>query len=126
MAGLGLGVGYALAADDAGAVADYTLATVPYVVPVLVTSAVARLLYGISPRLAPFAWLVLGLAAVVLMFGELLSIPQWLQALSPFDHMPLVPAEDFRWAPVLVLAALAAALSAAGVAAFTRRDVEVR
>ena len=53
----------------------YTVATVPYVVPVLLTSAVARLLYGISPRLAPFAWLVLGLAAVVLMFGELLSIP---------------------------------------------------
>jgi ABC-2 type transport system permease protein len=125
-AGLGLGVGYALAAQDAGAMVDYTLATLPYVVPVLVTSAVARLLFGVSPRLASLAWLVLGLAAVVLMFGELLSIPQWVQALSPFEHMPLVPAEDFRWAPVLALAALAAVLSAAGVAAFTRRDVEVR
>lgn len=124
--GAGLGVGYALAADDGAAVVDYTLATVPYVVPVLVTSGVARLLFGISPRLASLAWLVLGYAVVVLMFGELFSIPDWLQALSPFDHMALVPAEDFRWAPVIGLALVAAGLSAAGVAAFTRRDVEVR
>lgn len=124
--GVGLGIGYALAADDGGPGVDYALATVPYVVPVLVTSAVARLLFGLSPRLAPLAWLVVGFAAVVLMFGEILSIPEWLQALSPFDHLALVPAEDFRWAPVLALAAIAAAVSAAGVVAFTRRDVEVR
>jgi ABC-2 type transport system permease protein len=124
--GAGLGVGYALAADDAGAMADYTLATVPYVVPVLVTGAVALLLFGLVPRFAPLAWLVLGFAVVVLMFGELFSIPDWLQALSPFDHLALVPAEDFRWAPVLGLGVVAVALGAAGVAGFTRRDVEVR
>lgn len=124
--GAGLGVGYALATGDGGAVVDYTLAAVPYVVPVLVTGAVARLLHGLSPRVASLAWLVLGFAVVVLMFGQLLSLPDWLQALSPFDHLALVPAEDFRWWPVVGLGAVAAVLNAAGVAAFTRRDLEVR
>ena len=34
-----------------------------------------------------------------MLFGELLQLPQWLQDLSPFEHLALVPAEDFRWAP---------------------------
>ncbi|KRF36049.1 ABC transporter permease [Nocardioides sp. Soil805] len=125
-AGLGLGSGYALVTGDDAAVVDLTVATVPYVAPVLATAAVASLLFGLAPRLAGLAWLVLGYAVVVLMFGELLSIPERLQGLSPFHHLALVPAEDFRWAPFLALTALAAVLGGAGVAAFTRRDVEVR
>jgi ABC-2 type transport system permease protein len=87
---------------------------------------VARLLFGLAPRLAGLAWLVLGFAVVVLMFGQLFGLPDWLQALSPFDHLALVPAEEFRWAPFLAVGAVAGVLAAAGVLGFTRRDVEVR
>ncbi len=125
-AGLGLGTGYALVAGDSAAVLDYTMATLPYVAPVLATASVACLLFGLAPRLAGLAWLVLGFAVVVLMFGQLLGLPDWLQALSPFHHLALVPAEDFRWAPFLAVGAVAVALGAAGVLGFTRRDVEVR
>ena len=75
-----------------------------YLAPVLVLSGVARLLYGVAPRAA-----VAGLArrcvfcVVVMMFGELLRLPQWLQDVSPFEHLALVPAQDFRWAPFLAL-----------------------
>jgi ABC-2 type transport system permease protein len=124
--GLGLGVGYAQAADDPAALVELTVATLPYVAPVLVTSACARLLFGLAPRAAALAWLVLVFAVVVLMFGQLLGIPDWLQALSPFDHLALVPAEPFRWAPFLGVSAVAAALAGAGLVAFARRDVEVR
>ena len=60
---------------------------------------------------------------VVMMFGEVFRIPQWVQDLSPFEHLAMVPAEDFRWAPFLAVAGVAAALSAAGQMAFRRRDV---
>ena len=66
-----------------------------YVAPVLVLSGVARLLVGVNPRLGVLAWLPLGLAFVVMFFGDLLELPQWLQDLSPFEHLALVPAEDF-------------------------------
>ena len=53
----------------------------------------------------------------------LLRFPQWLQDLSPFEHLALVPAEPFRWTPFLVLAALATLVSLAGQFAFRRRDI---
>jgi ABC-2 type transport system permease protein len=121
--GFGMGVGYALTTGDWDAVVRYGLPALAYAAPVLVLSAIARLLYGVAPRLLVAAWLPLVLAVVVLMFGETLQLPQWLQNLSPFEHLALAPVEDFRLLPVLVVAAIALAVSAAGQMAFRRRDI---
>ncbi|GAA3516569.1 exporter of polyketide antibiotics [Aeromicrobium panaciterrae] len=123
LGGLGLGLGYALVTGDGGAVRTYFVATVPYIAPVLLLAGLARLLYGISSRLAPFAWAALGFCFIVLMFGAVLQLPDWITAVSPFDHLALTPAEDARWTPVVVIGALAAATSAAGQLLFRRRDV---
>lgn len=125
-AGLGLGVGYALTTGDGGAVWVYLVAMLPHLAPVLVLAAVAELLFGLRAALAPLAWVGLLFAVVVLFFGQVLQIPGWLQDVSPFHHLALVPAEDFRWPPFVTLLLLAATLSATGVALFRRRDVEVR
>lgn len=121
--GLGLGLTYALVADDPGAVLRMTGGIASYLPAVLVLSGFARLLHGVAPRAAPAAWLLLLVASVVLLFGEVLKLPQWLQDLSPFEHLAPVPAQSFSWAPFLVLSALAALLSVAGQLAFVRRDV---
>lgn len=121
--GLGLGVAYGLSSGDAGLIGSYLAGTLQQVAPVLVLAGIAWLLFGLLPRAASLAWLVLGLGAVVLLFGEVLRLPDWLQWLSPFDHLALVPAESFRGAPLLTLLLLAAALTVAGVTTFVRRDV---
>jgi ABC-2 type transport system permease protein len=108
---------------DGGALGRYTLGMLGYVAPVLVLSGLTRLLYGVRPLAAFAGWLALTLAVVVMLFGELLRLPQWLQDLSPFEHLALVPAQDFRWAPFAVLLAVAAGLSAAGQYAFAHRDL---
>jgi ABC-2 type transport system permease protein len=123
VSGLGLGLGYAMVTGDDGAVDRFLLPTLAYIAPVLVLAAATRLLVGLNPRLGTLAWLPLLLAVVVMLFGELLRLPQWFQDISPFEHMALMPAEDFRWAPFLVLIAVAAAISAAGQVAFARRDI---
>jgi ABC-2 type transport system permease protein len=123
LAGLGLGVSYALVTGDGDAVLRLSVPMLSFAPAVLVLSGLARLLHGLAPRAASLAWLALLLASVVLLFGELLQLPQWFQDLSPFEHLALVPAEDFRWAPFLALAAVATALSVAGQIAFRRRDV---
>lgn len=124
--GLGIGIGYWLTTGDRSAVWDYTIATLPYAAPVLVTSGAARALVGLSPRWGSLAWLVLVFAAVVMMFARPFSMPEWLQWLSPFDHLALVPVEDFRWAPFVTLLVVAAMFSGAGQLLFRRRDIEVR
>jgi ABC-2 type transport system permease protein len=123
VSGFGMGVGYALVTGDTSTLFDYVVPTLGYAAPVLVLGGLARTVYGLAPRLVIAAWLALVYCWVVMMFGELFRLPQWSQDLSPFEHLALVPAEDFGWTPFLVLLAVAAALSVVGQAAFRRRDV---
>ncbi len=124
-AGVGLGVGYGLTTGDPGSIGTYLVALLPYLAPVLVLSGLARLLFGLRSRLAPLAWVGLLFAVVVMLFGQVLQMPEWLQDLSPFHHLALVPLEDFRWVPFVGLLVVAVAFSAAGQLLFRRRDIEV-
>jgi ABC-2 type transport system permease protein len=121
--GLGLGVTYAVVTGDSGAVVRFSVPALTFAPAVLVLSGFARLLYGLVPRASVVAWLGLLVAWLVLLFGEVLDVPQWLQDVSPFEHMALMPLQDFRLAPFLALTVLAAVLSVAGQVAFRRRDV---
>ena len=122
-AGLGLGAGYSLVTGTWGEFWRLSVPLLQYAPAVLVLSGVARLLYGVAPRLMVAAWLPLVLASVVMLFGDLLKIPQWLQDLSPFEHLALVPAEAVDWTAVVGVAAVALLLSVAGQLGFHRRDV---
>lgn len=121
--GFAMGAAYAATTGDGGAVLRLGPPVLAYVAPVLVLSGVARLLFGLAPRLLVVAWLPLVFATAVLVFGDILRIPQWVRDISPFQHVPLVPAQDFALLPVAVIAAVAAALSIAGQFAFRQRDI---
>jgi ABC-2 type transport system permease protein len=123
LAGLGLGTSYAVVTGDAGAVVRLAVPTLTYAPAVFVLSGLTRLLHGVAPRATVLAWLGLLLAWVVLLFGDVFDLPQWLQDLSPFEHLALVPLQEFRPVPFLVLTVVAAVLSVAGQIAFCRRDV---
>ena len=51
------------------------------------------------------------------------QLPQWLQDASPFEHLALVPAQNFDPLPVAAVALVAALISLAGQLAFRRRDI---
>jgi ABC-2 type transport system permease protein len=122
-AGLGMGIGYGMVTGDGSAVLRLTGATLPYAVPVLLLATLTWLAYGIRSRWAAVGWLGVGFCFVVMMFGELLQLPGWLVDVSPFRHLALTPAEDFRVLPVVVLLAITAALGVLGMASLRRRDV---
>jgi ABC-2 type transport system permease protein len=88
---------------------------------VVVGATVAR--FGVVPRAAAGGWGVLGACVLVSILGPLLGLPECLLDLSPFHHEPQLPAGEFAAGPLLVLCAVAAALTAAGLAAFRRRDL---
>ncbi|MGW0281656.1 ABC transporter permease [Streptomyces sp. NPDC003236] len=117
LAGLGFAVGYG---KEAGPVLGACLVQLP---AVWVIGAVAVLLHGAAPRLAPAAW---GVAVAVLLIGWVgpaLDAPRIVLDLSPFGHLPKLPGEAMRWTPVLGLTGLAAALVATGLVALRRRDL---
>ncbi len=120
--GLGLGLGFAMVTGDGSAVGRYFGAMLPYLAPVLLLGAIARLLHGVVPRWASLAWVGLAFCVVVMFFGDILRFPDAVLDVSPFGHLALAPAEDVRWLPVVVVALVALLLSAAGQVAFRRRD----
>jgi ABC-2 type transport system permease protein len=80
-------------------------------------------LFGLAPRAMPAAWAGLGLCFVTGLLGDVLNLPAWLTAVSPFEHTPQLPAADLTVAPLAILVAIAAGLVILGLAAFRRRDL---
>ena len=72
---------------------------------------------------APGAGGRVGFARRVLRDRLLRHLPGWMRAVSPYEHTPLAPAESVRALPLMAMAALAAALTGAGLRGFRTRDV---
>jgi ABC-2 type transport system permease protein len=87
-----------------------------------VLAGLALALFGLVPRATAAAWAALALCLFIGLFGQLIDLPRWVVDLSPFQHVPALPSESFSVAPVAALTAVAAALRAAGMAGFRRRD----
>lgn len=82
-------------------------------------AAVAGLALSTVPRWAiGIGWGALGLAAVLALFGGLLSLPSWLVDISPFAHVPAVP---LRSATALVVVATVGIVLVAATGVTARR-----
>ncbi|SCK38402.1 ABC transporter permease [Streptomyces sp. WMMB 322] len=126
LAGLGFGVAGAASTGDRGLVLSLTGAALAYAPALWVTAGVAAVLFGWLPRATAAAWLVPVYAFLVGYLGRLLQFPDWMNDLSPFGHVPQLPAKEMDWTPMAVLTAVAAVLLAAGLAGFRRRDLETK
>ncbi|MFD8010644.1 ABC transporter permease [Streptomyces sp. NPDC058955] len=118
-AGLGLSLGFG---GSYGPVLGAALAQLP---AVWTLAGVATLLWGALPRAAGAGWAAAGLCLALGWIGPALDLPQAVLDVSPFAHLPKLPGPEAAWTPVLLLTALAAALTAAGLAALRRRDLQV-
>lgn len=122
-AGLGVGIAGAIAIGEPALVGRMTGAALAYVPALWVTGGVALALFGLLPRAAQAAWTVVAYAFVVVYLGGFLQLPEWLRSLSPFGHVPQLPAAELTAVPLAVLTALAAALVAGGLVGLRHRDL---
>jgi ABC-2 type transport system permease protein len=125
MAVLGISAGAARALDlgetaPIGHVLAGALARIP---AVAVMTCLALLLYGVGARRAPLAWAALVGVVVAGELGPVMNLPDWVQSLSPYRHVPDLPGGTFSAAPVLALSLVAVGLASLGALAFRRRDV---
>jgi ABC-2 type transport system permease protein len=123
VSGFTVGVGYAASVGDWGELLPLTVASLATLPPVLVLTGIAFALFGWVPRAAMAAWVGLAVAAIVSLFGTVLRLPRWMIDVSPFEHAPGVPAEPWSATSVAALTAIAAALFAAALVGFRRRDL---
>ena len=90
---------------------------------VLVLVGLAVLLIGWAQRATALAWAALGFAVVIGWLGGLLRLPNWVDGLSPYQHLPQVPVEEVAAAPLLVLTLIGVGLIAMGAVGYRRRDI---
>jgi ABC-2 type transport system permease protein len=124
--GVSTGIGAGIAFDDMRTwLPELTLAAVVQAPAAFVVAGVVVVAFAFLPRRAAgVSWAVF--AAVLIagpMFGEMLNLPDLVMDLSPFTHVPRLPAASFDVLPLAILTAIAAALGAAGFAQFRRRDL---
>ena len=89
-------------------------------------AGLAAALLGLRPRWVGATWVVLAAAVVLGLLGEVLGLPHWLQDLSPYAHLPHLPAASVPGADLVALAVLVAvglALAGLGAVAYRRRDI---
>jgi ABC-2 type transport system permease protein len=55
--------------------------------------------------------------------AELLKLPGWVAGLSPYSHVPKVPADPFSVGPLLALTAAAAVVLATAWWRYRERDI---
>jgi ABC-2 type transport system permease protein len=123
--GVVLGVTAWAATGDADLVATTAGAVVTYLPALLVMIGVPAVTIGVVPKFSNAGWAVLIAAFIVTMFGPILDLPPWITGISPFEHVPLVPAEPVTATAIIGLSAVAVGLLVVGAVMYRRRDLPV-
>ncbi|MCA1319961.1 ABC transporter permease [Bacillus tianshenii] len=123
MAGVGMGITGSQSMEDSSYLGTLTIAGLSFTPALWVTIGLAVSIYGYFPRKASFSWAMVGFAFFVVYLGGVLQLPEWVLNLSPFTHVPRVPAEDFVWTPILGLTATALVFILAGWYGYRSRDI---
>lgn len=75
------------------------------------------------PATIPMGWTVLGLAAIIGIWGPLLQMPEWVINLSPFTHSPVPAGEGADWTGGFWMLGVGIAAGFAAIAAMNRREL---
>lgn len=121
--GLSLGAGYALQVGDLGEMLPMLDAALACFAAIALVGALTALAVAAVPRWSLASWSLVAIAAVVGFLAETMNLPQWVRDLSPFEHVPALPAAAFDWLPIAVLGVVALLALVGGALAITRRDM---
>ncbi len=125
IAGLATGLTYGAAGGEAKRVPSLLGAALVYAPAMWLMAGFAVALVGLAPRWISASWMLLAACVVVGFLGAALHVPDWLQNLSPFARVPQLPAASFSFAPLVVISAIAAAFTSAGLIGLRRREIGV-
>jgi ABC-2 type transport system permease protein len=128
VAGVCSGLSYAAAVGRLSAAWPVLGAALAQIPAAIVLTGLVVALFGLVPRFVALGWAALAACVLLGEVGPLLGVDQRVLDLSPFAHTPKLPGSAFGTGDALTLALVAlvaAALVAIGIAGFRRRDVPI-
>lgn len=125
VAGGSMATAYAAASGGGGvAAAEIVRGALVQVPAALTIGAAVTAVFALAPRwAAPVGWSLVAGSFVIGQLGSALQLPQAVLNLSPFTHVPAVPAVTADPLPLLLLGAVTSGLALTGWLAFRRRDL---
>ncbi|GAA1823713.1 ABC transporter permease [Nesterenkonia flava] len=126
LVGVAMGGGAAAVLEDDGGryFGELVLASLHQAPAVLAVVGVVVALFGWLPRAAgTVGWVIIGYAAVMTNFGQLLELPELFYELNAFGHLAQYPVQDIAWTPVLILTGIGIAGILLGFLGFNRREI---
>jgi len=125
LTGAGAGLAYGVAVGDvSGQVPRLTGAALVWLPATLALGGFVVAVFGVLPRwVVPLSWTGLGVCLLMGQIGALLELPQVVLDLSPFTHIPAVPAAEVETLPLVVLTVTGLVLATVGLVWFRRRDL---
>jgi ABC-2 type transport system permease protein len=121
--GLATGIAYGLAGGGMQNVPRLLEAALVYVPPMWIMVGLAIALDGLVPRWVGVSWALLAACVVVGFLGPVLRLPGWLEDLSPFQRVPQLPGASLTLLPLVVMSAIGAGFTLAGLGGLRRRDI---
>jgi len=122
--GIGVSIGYGGVDGHLGSsFADLVPAALVQAPAVCLVVSLAALAWAAQGRWTHAGWALLAGFLTVGQLGELLRLPGWMIDLSPYTHVPAMPVDDFRAAPVLALTALTALAVLVSWQRYRARDI---
>lgn len=119
--GIGLWIGY-VAADGPG-IGNLLVAALAWAPATWVVGALAVLTLAVGMRWSALVWAWPAGFLTLTLIGDLLELPGWLKGLSPYDHVPSVPADNWSWGSAGGLTAVTAVLLTVAWWRFRERDI---
>ncbi len=104
-----------------GVTAKAAMANVP---AMWIFVGLAVFLIGLFPRFTSLTWAYLAFSFFVEYLGEMLKLPDWLINVSPFAHIPNLPAEEVEPSVLMAIIGIAFILIVIGLIGYNRRDIE--
>jgi len=122
--GVFMGLANGLRTGDVGGSLADTLTGMAVQLPAAwVVVALAVAIFGLLPGFSAAAWAAGALALLLSLFGPIVNLPQVVLDVSPFQHPPKLPGQEFTATPLGWLVAVALVALVAGLAGWKRRDV---
>jgi ABC-2 type transport system permease protein len=123
VSGLCAGAAHAARIGDSDQIGRLTAAALVHVPAAWVLTGIVVVAFGLAPRLIAVGWVALVAFVLLGELGPVFKLDQKIMDISPYAHVPQLPAAELDPAPVVALTVIAAGLIAIGLAAFRRRDV---
>lgn len=125
--GSSMGISYVLSTNGpAGEILTIIGSSVVQFSAILALAGIIIAIYGIVPKfIVPISWGLFAASLLLVQLGSILKLPQFVMNLSPFVHLPALPASEFKLAPVLALLLVGMVMSVLGIICFAKRDLSL-